>query len=220
MRSPTTVLAIDLNKVKRIDKDVLMENGKLKLLPASEWKKFDWQVFRLFCHEQARYGIPTVELIDYLKTLIGDRTAIEIGAGAGDLGHHLGIKMTDSKQQENKDVARTYAAMNQPVIKYPKDVEKIDAYEAVKIYKPQVVIASWITPYAPREMSYGSNPLGVKEDRILELVDTFVIIGNLDSHWDKPIRSYEHKTVHAPWLVSRGQDQNKNVIFIWDKTKK
>ncbi len=200
-----------------ISDQLMMENGKIKLLPAAEYRKFRWEDFRTFCHFKGRYGIPTVELIDYLIGVIDGRSALEIGAGAGDLGYHLGIKMTDSKIQEDPLVAKSYEAMRQPVIKYPEDVEKIESLDAVIKYKPQVVVASWITPYSPKETSFGSNPFGIKESKILDLVETFIIIGNLDTHWGKPIRKIEHHTFYFDWLVSRGKNQENNRIFIWDK---
>jgi hypothetical protein len=196
----------------------LLENDKIILHPAEFYKKLKWEDFRVFCHHYARYGIPTIELVEYLKLIIGDRLAIEIGSGAGDLGYHLGIKMTDSKQQEIPHVIKMYNDLHQPVIKYPADVERIDALEAVIKYKPQVVVASWITPYAPHPMSYGSNPFGVRESEILRLVDTFVIVGNVEDHGDKPILQFEHKAVFAPWIISRAADQTKNCIYIWNKT--
>jgi len=202
---------------KDIAPDLLMENGKLKLLPASEYKKYPWDEFRLFCHNYARYGIPTIGLIEYLKTITYNRDVLEIGAGCGDLGYHLGIKMTDSHQQDNPAVKKMYEDMRQPTIKYGKDVEKIDALEAVKKYKPQVVIGSWITPYAPHQTTFGSNPMGIKEDKILEFVETFIIIGNLEQHWDKPIRKHKHTITYGDWLISRAKDPYKNCIMIWDK---
>ena len=125
--------------------------------------------------------------------------------------------MTDSKQQENIIIRRSYEAMGQPVIKYPDDVERLDALDAVYRYKPKVVIASWITPYAPYEMSYGSNPFGVKEDKILKLVETFIIVGNMDVHFDKPIRQLDHEILRADWIVSRAKHPENNCIFIWNK---
>lgn len=210
---------IPKDSVRDISYELLREDGKMKLLPAEMLKKYRWDDFRSFCHTYARYGIPTYELISYLTNIIGDRQTetIEIGAGAGDLGCILNIPMTDSRQQENPDIKAAYDAMHQPIIKYPEDVEKLDALEAVYKYKPKVVIGSWITPYAPHQMPYGSNPFGVKEDKILKLVETFIIIGNLDIHGDKPIREHEHKTIIEPWIVSRAKDQSKNCIFIWDK---
>lgn len=204
------------NDVQDISAD-LLENGKLKLLPASYYKSKGWGDFRTFCHAHGRYGIPTYELVEYLQEVIDARTALEIGAGAGDLGYHLQITMTDNKQQERPDIAAKYKLMRQPVIKYPKDVEKIDALDAVIKYKPQVVVASWITPYSPVEVSWGSNPHGIKEPEILDLVETLIIIGNLDTHWDKPIMKYKHEELFFDWLVSRGKNQSNNRIFIWNK---
>ncbi len=210
------VSILNVTDAKDISSEILMENGKLKLLPAEYYSKFLWPDFRLFCHNYARYGIPTVELVDYIKSVIDGRSAIEIGSGAGDLGYHLGIKMTDSRQQELPSIRRAYASMKQPVIKYPDDVEKLEGLEAVNKYKPQVVVASWVTPYAPTETHFGSNPFGIHEEKILRLVETFIIVGNLDTHWDKPIRYAKHETIKAPWIISRGKNQQNNCIFIWD----
>lgn len=208
----------DKDEINDISEYLLNEDGKLKLLPAEYYNNLKRSDFRVFCHTYGRYGIPTIELINYLKNVIGSRRAIEIGSGAGDLGLYLGnIPMTDNKQQEWRSIALRYKIMGQPVIKYPKDVEKIDALDAVKKYEPQVVVASWITPYSPVEVSFGSNPHGVREQEILDLVDTFIIVGNLDTHWDKPIMKIKHEELYFDWLVSRGKNQNNNRIFIWNK---
>lgn len=201
---------------KDLTDELIMNNGKIKLLSYKDYDKYDWNDFRTFCHFNARYGIPTIELIDYLRQTIDGRSAIEIGAGAGDLGYHLGIKMTDSKMQERRDIIKSYEAMRQPVIKYPDDVEKIDALEAVKKYQPDVVIGSWITTYAPHEMPYGSNPWGVKEEEILSLCETLIIVGNTNIHGDKPLRSKKHVTIHGNWIVSRAKSPDHNCIFIWE----
>lgn len=203
--------------VKDISKELLLENGKLKLLSSEDYGKYKWENVRFFCHQYARYGLPTIECVEYIKGLIGEREAIEIGSGHGDLGYHLGIRMTDSKIQNNPIVKKSYQDMRQPVIEYPDDVEEIDALDAVRKYKPQVVVASWITPYSPVETTFGSNPFGVKEAEILGLVETFIIVGNLDTHWDKPIRKHEHEVIKASWLWSRGKKPKNNVIFVWDK---
>lgn len=208
---------IPIEGITDISKKVLREDGKVKLLPAEIWKKCKWDDFRAFCHNKARYGIPTYELISYLTNIIDGRSTIEIGAGAGDLGCILNIPMTDSKQQDRPDIKAAYKAMRQPTIRYPKDVEKIEALEAVKKYKPQVVIGSWLTTYAPHEMPYGSNPFGIKEDLILDQVETFILIGNLDTHGDKPIMAQPHEEIYEDWIVSRGKNQENNRIWIWNK---
>jgi hypothetical protein len=208
---------IPADKVTDISSEVLADDGKIKLLPSDMWKKYKWDDFRAFCHMKARYGIHTVEQHLLLHTIINGRDAIEIGAGAGDLGHHLRIHMTDSKQQEDPIIAAQYAAMRQPVIKYPHEVEKIEALEAVYKYKPQVVIGSWITTYAPHEMPYGSNPYGIRENIILDFVETFILIGNISTHGDKPIMKNKHEEIYEDWMVSRGAKQENNRIWIWNR---
>lgn len=205
------------DKIEDISPEVLREDGKLKILPADYWKKYDLVEFRTFCHFKARYGIPTYELMSFLTVEINGRHALEIGAGSGDLGSFLNIRMTDDKQQETADLIQRYNAMQQPCIKYPDDIEKIEAVEAVKKYKPQVVIASWVTTWADRPMPYGSSPYGIKENEIIDLVDTYILIGNLDTHGDKPIMKIQHKVINEPWILSRGRNPENNRIFIWNK---
>src|SRR5579862_6244328 len=112
------IRTLDTKKITDISNDLLLENGKIKLLTYREYLNFKWESFRYFCHQYARYGIPTVELIEFLKKEIGDRDAIEIGAGCGDLGYHLGIRMTDSKIQEDTKIVSLYKEMRQPAIQY------------------------------------------------------------------------------------------------------
>jgi len=208
---------ISANSTRDISSELLLPNGRLKLLPSKTLQAYKWDDFRTFCHIHARYGIPTVEQHLFLQKVIGDRSVIEIGAGAGDLGFHLKIQMTDSKQQDRPDIKAAYEAMRQPTINYPRDVEKIDALKAVEKYKPQVVIGSWITTYAPHEMPYSSNPFGIKEKLILDQVETFILIGNVDVHGDKPIMKIAHEEIYEQWIVSRGKNQENNRIFIWNK---
>lgn len=212
---------IPADSINDISDEVLQPDGKIKLMPAEEWRKYRWHDFRAFCHLYARYGIPTTELINFLHMEINHQPVLEIGAGAGDLGHHLskicGVAMTDSRQQENPLIKAQYDAMKQPVIKYPPEVEGLEALIAVHAKKPKVVIASWVTTYAPHEMPYGSNPFGIKEPEILSLVDKFILIGNIDTHGDKPIMKIKHEEYYFDWLVSRGRNQHNNRIWIWNK---
>lgn len=205
------------DKINDISTDVLREEGKVKLLPAEMWKKYSEIEIKHFCHFYARYGIPTYELISFLTVTINGRSALEIGAGHGDLGTILNIRMVDDKQQERPEIIERYNSMKQPVIKYPKEIEKMDALVAVKKYKPQVVIGSWITTYSAKRMSYGSSPYGVKEKEILDLVDTYILIGNTDTHGDKPIMKIPHEEINEPWILSRGRNPENNRIWIWNK---
>jgi hypothetical protein len=213
--SPFTIL--DAKNLIDVSQELLLPNGKMKLFPAAFYDTIDKGNLRLFCYSYARYGIPTTELIDFLIQKIDGRSAIEIGSGHGDLGYHLNIKMSDSKIQKNPEVQESYRAMKQPIIDYPDDVEEIDALDAVEKYKPSVVVASWVTTYAPHVMPYGSNPHGIKETKILDKIETFIIVGNNDLHGDKPIRKLPHLEIYEPWIKSRATNPENNRIYIWDR---
>lgn len=203
--------------LKDISQELLLPNGKLKLFPAKFYDDLDKNNLRLFCHMYARYGLPTTELIDFLIQKIDGRSAIEIGSGHGDLGYHLHINMTDSKIQKKPEIQEIYKSMEQPIIDYPDDVEEIEALDAVHKYKPSVVIASWITTYAPHFMPYSSSSHGIKEAKILDKVETFIIIGNNDLHGDKPIRKLPHLEIYEPWIKSCATNPENNRIYIWDR---
>lgn len=192
--------------------------GAVTLLPAAAYRDMPWEPFRLWCHYNARYGLPTVELVDWLKAEIGERSAIEIGAGAGDLCHHLGIPGYDNYQQEWADVAAYYRAMGQPTIRYGAWVKRRDALIAVQGVKPSVCIGSWVTnwidPNKPPPPG-GGNMYGVKEDEILRLVDAYILIGNLATHSAKPIMRLPHEEHKLDFLVSRAAEPELDRVFIW-----
>jgi hypothetical protein len=79
-----------------IDKAFLADDGYVRLRPAAEWRAIDPVHLRIWCGRRARYQVVTQEMVDWLRPQVAGRNALEVGAGAGDLGHHLGIRMTDS----------------------------------------------------------------------------------------------------------------------------
>lgn len=215
MLSPISIMGTA--NIKDISDGLLDEKNKLKLLSFKEYEKYSWEQLRLFCHYNARYGLPTQELISWLKVVIDGRKAIEIGAGSGDLGSLLEIHMTDNKQQSWENIKEHYKQLGQPTISYPCEIEEIDALDAVKKHKPKVVIASWVTTYSPHQTRYASSPYGVKEDEILDLVDTYIHIGNLSVHGHKPILKNPHEEIKADWILSRSVRPDLNCIFLFNK---
>lgn len=185
-------------------------------LPTSyDYDRIPFQELRMYCHTQAKYLLVTKELIDFLKILIKDKTAIEIGAGCGDLGKHLNIPMTDNHCQTWPDVKQYYQATEQPTITYGSKVERIDALEAVKKYKPDIVIGAWVTQWISPDIPPppgGGSVYGIKEDEILRLVDAYVVIGAEEIHKHKDILKYPHTKLDAPFVRSRRTD-NKIWIF-------
>lgn len=199
--------------------ELLDEAGRMRLLSAAELDAIERRSLRMFCHIHGRYGLPTVELIAWLKAFIGDRKAIEIGAGAGDLAYHLGIPATDSWLQTRPDIAQYYAMTGQPIIRYPNFVEKLEAIEAVRKHRPQVVIGCWVThwvsPNKTPENGVG-NMFGIKEHLILDRGITYVMIGCEHVHRFKPIMQRQHETLALPFLRSRSV-QGDDRIYVWGR---
>lgn len=194
--------------------------GSLVIHPAKVIKSLPWDDLRLWMHYKAVYGVPTQELVQFLKEEIGNLSAIEIGSGCTGLGRFLSIKMTDAKIQD-KQAALYYAVMNQPTIKYPDDVEAIEALDAIEVYKPNVVIGSWITrwidPSKPLpEDGFGGNMYGVKEDILISKVDKYIHIGSEAIHSYK-LKLKPTRILKPDWLVSRGSVRKDDVIYIWEK---
>lgn len=199
---------------------LLDERGALRLMPAAWYDQQDRHSLRVWCHYNARYGLPTVELVDWLKTRIAGRKSIEIGAGAGDLCYHIGNVGVDNHQQEWPDVKAYYAALQQPTIKYPSWVIEADALEAVNRIRPSVVIGSWVTHWIDPEIpapAGGGNMYGVKEPEILSLVDEYIVIGNLAIHSHKPIMKLPHEELELPFIRSRAARPELDRVFVWQK---
>lgn len=138
----------------------------------------------------------------------------------GDLGSLLGIPMTDSYSQTTPEMRMYYASLGQPIISPPPSVEKLDALEAVKKYKPEVVVAAWVTQLfqdGDTEEKIGSSVYGVDELRILDCCQTYIFIGNAQVHKDKRILKKPHETHKAYYLLSRSLHAQENVIWVWSK---
>lgn len=197
--------------VSYLDEKLLDSDGNLRILPASVYEEIPWEHLRLWTHFRAIYGLITVELVEFLKKLISGRRAIEIGSGNGALGRALGIPMTDNFMQTWPDVKLLYMMQGQPLITYGPDVEQMDAIKAIQHYKPEVVVASWVTQF-----SDGSRPgsmYGIDEEKLLDLVDTYMMFGSIKNHDHKVICQRDHKVIQKPWMWSRSQD---SALFLWD----
>jgi hypothetical protein len=214
-----TIELINTEGVEDLTPKLLLPNGKLKLLSFKDYENMDRNAVRLFCHKNARYGLPTKELVDFIAGEIKGKRTIEIGAGHGDLGHHLGIIKTDSKIQEELSVKAFYMLGGQPTIQYPDDVRKMEAIAAVEKYKPQVVVASWVTRYLPPDASPSDrgSMFGVKEDELIKKVDTYILVGNHDIHGDKPIMQNVHIEIANKFIVSKAKNQENNRIYIFKR---
>lgn len=212
------MIILDPRNVRDISPDVLTEPGKPRIMPASYYKNTTPHERALFGVRHGIYGLPTEELIAWLREQIAGRSAIEIGAGHGAIAEALGIPATDSWQQADPVYAARYAQINQPVVQYGKTVEKLDAAAAIAKYKPQVVVASWVThKWLPQRHSAGGNEMGVDEEALLDSCETYLFIGNRSVHAGKSIWSRPHKLLEPDWLFSKAANGSPDFVAIWGK---
>lgn len=209
---------LEESDISELEKVLIGEGGKLNLLPYSLLARFTQNQLSLFCHKHAIYQLPTLELINFIRSQYGNEEALEIGAGNGCIGRSLGIRMVDNKMQEIPEIKAYYAAAGQPVIRYGDDVEHLDAIEGIKKYRPKVVVACWVTQKWKPGMEEG-NALGVDEEEIFANgVEKYIHVGNEKTHASKiilnlfPVKKYKHKTI-----LSRSMDRDKNVIYVFTK---
>lgn len=213
-----------LSKLIKIMNHYLIDSStqRIKLYPASFYAQFSQQHIQLWCHATARYTIPTVELVDFLKAKINGRKAIEIGSGNGDLGYHLGIPETDSYIQQTDTFKLLYWKLKQYPTNPKKEAEKLEALEALEKYSPEVVVGSWITQKyddSKERLSFsekGSSIYGVDDEKVIRLCD-YIHVGNESVHGGKFINQFPHETVKLEGYLSRSQSPEKNIIQIWRK---
>lgn len=196
----------------------LRADGRAELVAHDELAALSWPRLIAWCYTTGRYTIATTELVCWLHDQIGGQRAIEVGAGAGDLGYHVGIPQSDSGLQTDPDLRRFYAFLGQRAVTPPPDVERLTANDAVMKYEPDMVIASWLTQrYQPGdEGRIGSSIGGADEFDIVERA-TYIHIGNLNAHHQKRILALKHKELKPPWLWTRGQRPELNRIWIWER---
>jgi hypothetical protein len=106
----------------------------------------------------------------------------------------------------------------QTPVQYGENVYKYDALDAVKNYRPKIVIGAWVThKFNPNEYYREGNQWGIDEIKLFGKVKKYIHIGNEHTHRHKPILGLPHREVKAEWLVSRSNQPEKNVIWIWEK---
>lgn len=213
------VHAIHPDQVRDLAPDVLDEQGRLRLLPAEYWAATTWQERALFGHRHGIYGLPTIELVEHLRAIIGDRRAIEIGAGHGGLADALGIPATDSRQQEDPRYRRMviHEGHGQQPVRYGDNVETYEASAAVAHYRPDVVIACWVTHRYERARPWaGGNEAGPDEGHIIDNCAEYVLIGHQRVHRHKRIWDRPHTIECPPYVFSRaGAGAGRDFIATW-----
>lgn len=194
----------------------VMDGWKIKVLPASVWRGFEWNEVRLLMHETGTYVLPTKELLDFLSAEKGDMRTIEIAAGNGFIGRNLGIPITDScVQRDNKAIALVYQLSGQPAINYPKDIIKAEANQAVTKFHPECVIVCYGTHLDKPGRPQTGFVYGIDYERLLPRVKKLVLVGNVITHGNNPIMALPHREVQLEGLITRSDQPETNRIFIW-----
>ncbi len=200
---------------------LVIKDNKIQPIPFEAANRFTQSQISVFCLKHALYQFPTTELIDWLKNEIGISKTIEIGAGNGVIGRNLGIQMTDNHMQTWPHIRYIYDNLKQPPIIYGKDVEEIPALDAIDRYKPETVLACWVThKYAPG-LTEG-NQYGVEEEKMfIKGVKKYIHVGNETIHESKPLIKHmitpkgTMKRYWFPWLLSRSMQRTSNVIYVF-----
>lgn len=194
---------------------LLIERNLYVPPPAELLARTTWQERAMFGHVRGMYVLPTAELVEWLRGFIGDRFALEIGAGCGALARALGILATDNLMQTWPHIAAHYRAMGQPVIEYGPEVEDLGADEAVAVYRPDVVLGAWITHrYDEAQHERGGSVYGPDFAHILRNCSELVLVCNTDTHAAHTLMDIPHRRVRPPGLFSRAQS-GEDFIGIW-----
>ncbi|EMK1731203.1 hypothetical protein V8N76_004508 [Salmonella enterica] len=168
------------------------EDLVLRPMPMAWWQALSADQRAMIGHVAGLYSFPTLELVETLRGIIAGRESqtIEIGAGNGGLCRALGIRGTDNYHQEGGTLSSQYYDANGvPPVQYGDHVERIQATDAMRKFKPKVVISCWVThKWDPRRPHLKGNMYGVDEHYILNRCDEYIFIGSgTPSHRHKPI---------------------------------
>lgn len=199
-----------------ITAEVMGGLDRIQVLPAAYWASTTAIERAMFGNRNGIYSYPTVELVDYLRTAIGGRKAIEIGAGHGVLAWELGIRATDNKMQEWPKYKAIYGITGQPAVRYGRNVLEIAANDAVRRIKPDVVIGCWVTHlWDAARPEAGGNEVGIDEEDIIANCAEYIFVGNEKVHAGKSIWSLPHTIEYPDWLYSRATNGSREFIARW-----
>lgn len=203
----------DVSKVRDLAPDVIGPDGRPRIMPAAYYAGTTREERALLGHRHGIYLLPTVELVESLRAVIAGRRAIEIGSGNGVLAEALGIPATDSCMQADANIAALYALSGQPTVTYGSNVEALDAVAAIDKYRPQVVVAAWVThKYSAGRHEAGGNMFGVDEDRLLDSCEQYLFVGNERVHQGKVIWSAPHWIAYPDYVYSRAVNGSRDFV--------
>lgn len=205
--------------VSHLDSFFLNTDGTLKAVDDIDLHQLDSIERRVWAHNNSVYQFVSKEMISWLKEFIGTRSAIEICAGNGAIGRHLGIPTTDNYFYMSSKGMEYCQQKGERPVRPGADVINMEAVEAVEFERPKVVIGAFVPPQYKH--MYGSSSSGVSwgvdEERLLRTVQTYILLGNMETHMNRRIFCSTHKEYTPPWQVTRCENQLLNRMWIWDK---
>lgn len=209
---------LNIDGARDLSSVVLESPGRPRVMSSDFYHGTSQTERSMLCVRAGIYSLPTKELVDFVRKEIGDRRAIEIGAGHGGFAAALGIPATDSRMQEHPSIAEHYRALQQQPVIYGENVERLDAAAALSAHKPQVVVACWVTHlYREDRPQAEGNAFGVNEEAILDNCESYIFIGNEKVHRGKSIWSRPHRIFYPDWLFSRAMNGSRDFIAVWGK---
>lgn len=213
--SATEGHVLDVSGLRDLAPDVIDEQGLPHVMPARFYAQTTAEERAWLGNRFGLYCLPTEELCDWLRAHLGQRPAVEIGAGNGRMAERVGIPATDSYMQDDPAVRAHYERMGQPPVRYGPSVSRLEAKEAVRSYHPAVVIGAWVTHrYNRRQHWRGGNQYGPDIDWVLRRCEEYILIGNEMVHARSPLWERPHELYHFPWLYSRAVS-GRDLVAIW-----
>lgn len=206
--------ALDADPNRRALSEAIGAEGELLVMPSSYYAQTTREERAMLGHSRGVYCLPTRELIDWLRKRIADRPAIEVAAGCGAIGKALGIPSTDNFLQRRPEVAAFYLAHGQPLTNYGAHVLEYDAVDAVKHFRPRVVVAAWLThKYNPARHDLAGSVAGPDESEIIANCEEYIFIGNAEVHKNKPLLKTGKFEIFMPsFLYSRAMNGSPDFI--------
>lgn len=240
---------VDHVRALEIVKSLIGLDGCIYPIPYSHIQNDTLDTLNLVMQAFGLYTFPTLELCEWLGSQIDDNpeyephSAIEICGGTGWIGRQLRIPTTDVKNMENPEVQKIMLdSMSVPTI-YAKDVETLEASEAVNKYKPDIVIGSYVTskqlvdkidkkkamtigiklPYGGvlkqnlMDLAREEIKVGVDVRSICRKVYKVILICNMRTHRNESYINLPHQTLSFPWLVTRGDVSQARILIFENK---
>ena len=205
------------NLLNRLDTVLFdLQANRIKLLPASVYSQIPSQELLIWMQHRQRYCLPTIELINWLKTRIADRPALEIGADHSDLAFYLGIRAIGDCHASFTSYPTVLSPGQIPTRVFASDVHRMDAIQAIYEFRPEIVIGAWI----PDKFSdnFGSKfKHAPNEYQIVQNAD-YIHIGSEKSHSRSKMLEFPHEALSPPGLVSRTSvNPPDDIVHIWKK---